>query len=198
MFSKVLRRVHMYLALFLTPWVLMYTVSTFVMNHREWFQHQYGKGAPGWHGATETTFAGDIPAEEPPNVTARRILASLGIEGTFNVTKPAADGSYSIIRQFIPNEKRITVTPSTRKLVIESREHRMNFILERFHRRRGYQSDFATDRAWAFTVDLVIAAIVFWTLSGLWLWWELKITRIFGAAFLLTGIAIFTIFLRTT
>ena len=28
----------MYLALFLTPWVLMYTFSTFVMNHRDWFR----------------------------------------------------------------------------------------------------------------------------------------------------------------
>mgnify|MGYP003337031680 CR=1 FL=1 len=35
--SLLLRRIHLYLALFLAPWVLMYTASTFVMNHRSWF-----------------------------------------------------------------------------------------------------------------------------------------------------------------
>ena len=34
MFSKVIRRTHMYVALFLAPWVLMYALSTMVMNHR--------------------------------------------------------------------------------------------------------------------------------------------------------------------
>ena len=31
-FSKILRRTHLYLALFLTPWVLMYAVSTLARN----------------------------------------------------------------------------------------------------------------------------------------------------------------------
>ncbi len=33
MTSKLLRRIHLYLALFLTPWIRMYAVSTFAMNH---------------------------------------------------------------------------------------------------------------------------------------------------------------------
>jgi len=37
MFSTVVRRTHMYLGLFLFPWVLMYSVSTLVMNHRAVF-----------------------------------------------------------------------------------------------------------------------------------------------------------------
>ena len=34
MFSLLLRRAHMYLALFLFPWMLMYALSTLAMNHR--------------------------------------------------------------------------------------------------------------------------------------------------------------------
>ena len=37
MFSKFLRRSHMYLALFLTPWMLVYALSTMGMNHRQYF-----------------------------------------------------------------------------------------------------------------------------------------------------------------
>ena len=34
MFSKIVRRTHMYLALFLTPWIAGYALSTIAMNHR--------------------------------------------------------------------------------------------------------------------------------------------------------------------
>ena len=44
MISKVVRRTHMYLALFLFPWVLMYALSTLVMNHRALFVSAYGEG----------------------------------------------------------------------------------------------------------------------------------------------------------
>jgi hypothetical protein len=37
MISKLLRRSHMYLALFLTPWMLVYALSTMGMNHRQYF-----------------------------------------------------------------------------------------------------------------------------------------------------------------
>ena len=43
MISKVVRRTHMYLALFLFPWMLMYALSTLVMNHRALFVSAYGE-----------------------------------------------------------------------------------------------------------------------------------------------------------
>ena len=40
-FSRYVRRVHMYLALFLVPWILMYSLSSLVFNHfgtiRDWY-----------------------------------------------------------------------------------------------------------------------------------------------------------------
>ena len=58
MFSKIVRRTHMYLALFLVPWVLMYALSTSAMNHRHFFQEYYGeKGAP-FHTEREMVYDG--------------------------------------------------------------------------------------------------------------------------------------------
>ena len=37
MFSRFVRRTHMYLGLALFPWMLMYALSTLVMNHRAMF-----------------------------------------------------------------------------------------------------------------------------------------------------------------
>ncbi len=45
------------------------------------------------------------------------------------------------------------------------------------------------------TVDLVIAGMVFWVLSGLWMWWEMKVTRKTGALALATGAGLFLLFI---
>jgi hypothetical protein len=45
------------------------------------------------------------------------------------------------------------------------------------------------------TVDAVIVAMVFWALSGLWMWWELKVTRAFGAVAFLAGVGLFALYL---
>ena len=194
MFSKVLRRTHMYLALFLTPWVLMYTLSTLVMNHR----HSFAKGAPAWEPEREVKFAESFAEGATPRDKARQILASLGWDGTFNMQNQAGADRIQFVRQFAVQERRLTFAPESRVVTIERRELRPNFVLERFHRRRGYQQPYAVDGVWAVSVDLGVLAIVFWTLSGLWMWWELKVTRAFGGAFLLGGIALFALFLRTT
>jgi len=37
--------------------------------------------------------------------------------------------------------------------------------------------------------------MIFWALSGLWMWWEMKVTRGLGAAALLAGAGLFALFL---
>lgn len=70
-------------------------------------------------------------------------------------------------------------------------------MLERFHRRRGYATGYALDTAWAVSVDLVIIAMVFWVVSGLWMWWEMTATRRSGAGALAVGVGLFTFYLAT-
>ena len=74
---------------------------------------------------------------------------------------------------------------------------RSNAFLERFHRRRGYATGYGLDTAWAVTVDLAIVAMVFWVLSGLWMWWEMKVTRRLGTAALAAGAGLLALFLLT-
>ena len=81
--------------------------------------------------------------------------------------------------------------------MIEKETFRSNTFLERMHRRRGFQSDYPLEDTWAFSVDLVILAMVFWVASGLWMWWEMKVTRGLGAVFALSGLAVFGLFLFT-
>jgi hypothetical protein len=92
--------------------------------------------------------------------------------------------------------RRLTYTPSDKKLVIERLPFRANALLERFHRRRGYATGYALDTAWAVSVDLAIAAMVFWALSGLWMWFEMRTaTRRLGLLALAGGVALFGFYL---
>jgi hypothetical protein len=190
MFSKLIRRTHMYLALFLTPWMLVYAVSTIAMNHRmprptTFIQER------------DLTYTNTFEPGTPPREIARQILADLNLDGAFGVQGPAADGRLTINRQSMLSPRRITFTPEDGHLVIERFELETSGFLNRFHRRRGYQQPYAADMAMAVSVDAVVIAMVFWALSGLWMWWEMRATRLWGIACVATGIGIFALFILT-
>ena len=190
MFSRLLRRTHMYLALFLFPWMLMYALSTVAMNHRSWFT-----GPPAaFERERELVYDGVFPEGAAPRVMSQQLLASLDLDGAHSVTR-RNDGTLVITRNDLVTPRRITYTPADRRVVIETQPVRTNAVLERYHRRRGYATGYTLDTTWAVSVDLVIAAMVFWALSGLWMWWEMKVTRRFGLVAVGGGAALFAFYL---
>jgi len=192
--SRIVRRVHMYLGLFLVPWMFMYAASTLVMNHREFVRSFYSTETPAMVRERELDFSRTFPADATREHIAQLILSDLGLEGAHRVS--GGNGKPLVIdRQhaFVP--RRITWDPGTRKIVIEKQEFRSATFLERMHRRRGYQHPYALEDTWAFSVDLAVVTMVFWSLSGLWLWWELRPTRLWGAVCGGLGMATFVLFL---
>jgi hypothetical protein len=186
----------MFLALFFFPWMLMYALSTAAMNHRAAFAGVYGEGPVPFERERRFTYDGTFPDAAEPRDVARQLLSSLDLDGAHGVSR-RDDGTIVITRQDLLAPRRVTYSPADRSVLIERLQHRPNALLERFHRRRGYATGYALDTAWAVSVDLVIAAMLFWVASGLWMWWEMKATRRLGAAALLTGAGLFAIFLAT-
>jgi len=180
----------MYLALFLFPWLLMYALSTLAMNHRSWFT-----GPPlAFEPERELVYDGVFPEKAAPRVMSQQLLASLDLDGAHTVTR-RNDGTLVVNRNDLVTPRRITYTPADRRVVIERQPARANAMLERFHRRRGYATGYTLDTIWAVSVDLVIAAMVFWALSGLWMWWEMKVTRRYGLVAFAGGSALFAFYL---
>jgi hypothetical protein len=194
-FSKIIRRTHMYLALFLTPWILMYALSTMAMNHREWLRGGSGETLPQFEKEREEPYQASFAPDARPQAIGEKILEDARLVGAFNARKDSS-GAVVIVRQDPVTPRRITYSPAESKLVIEKEVFRWPAFLERMHRRRGYQHA-ALDDSWAFSVDLVIAAMIFWVLSGLWMWWELRATWRLGALFAAGGLALFALFLFT-
>lgn len=193
--SLVVRRTHMYLGLFLFPWMLMYALSTAVMNHRTLFAGANPGPIP-YEKERESVYDGVFPDDTDLRAISRQILASTGLDGAHSVAR-RKDGAIVITRNDLRSPRRLTYVPSTRLLSIERMQPRNTAFLERFHRRRGYATGYVLDTVWAVSVDLVIAAIVVWVLSGLWMWWEMKLTRRAGAAALASGLALFAFYLLT-
>jgi len=196
MLSKVLRRTHMYLALFLFPWVLMYALSTLAMNHRGLFAEKYGSGPVPFEKERELVYDGFFPENPELRTIAQQILTSVGLDGAHGVSR-RKDGAIVINRNDLLTPRRLTYSPANQTLVIEKMQRRTNAFLERFHRRRGYATGYRLDTVWAISVDLVIIAMMFWVLSGLWMWWELKVTRRLGLSAILGGLGMFALYLLT-
>lgn len=193
--SRVVRRVHMYMGLFLIPWMLMYAVSTMVMNHREFVQSFYSTKAPAMVTERELEYSHSFPSDATPQQIGQQILRDIGLEGTHRVSGGKNGKPVVIDRQHAWAPRRITWDPGTQKLLIQKEEFRSATFLERMHRRRGFQQPHLLEDTWASSVDIAVVAMVFWSLSGVWLWWELRPTRLWGTLCGVLGWIVFALFL---
>lgn len=62
----------------------------------------------------------------------------------------------------------------------EPREVTVRRFLTRLHLAHGYPSSLGARWAWAVIVDAMAAVMVFWGVSGLFMWWQIKATRWWG------------------
>jgi hypothetical protein len=185
----------MYLGLFLVPWMLMYALSTLAMVHRPFVQSFYPTEKPAFKVEREMDYSRTFASGMTTQAKADLILQDLGLEGRRGVPN-AKDGAPIIInRQHALASRRIKFDPATSKLTIEREEFRGLNFLERMHRRRGFQDPYGVEDTWAFSVDLTVTTLVFWGLSGIWLWWGLRQARVWGGLSLAFGVGLFALFL---
>ena len=195
--SKLIRRTHLFLALFLAPWVLMYALSTITMHHRALFTGEHRRVDPGYEVIREEAYAPSFANDEDRQVVARRILQDLDLEGAFTVRGRLDQQTLTILRDRPIGSYRITYETNTGRLRVERQQFGMAYFLEMLHRRRGYQHAFWANDLWALMVDGFILSILGWAATGLWMWWEMARTRRLGALCLGAGLAFFLLFLLT-
>jgi hypothetical protein len=192
--SRLVRRIHLYTGLFLGPWMLMYALSTLVMTHRDYVASFYSTKRPALVTERELDYSRSFPTNATREEIGLQILRDVGLDGTHSISG-GRDGKPLVInRQHAYTPRRITYDPAKGIVMIEREEFRTSNFLERMHRRRGYNS-YRLQNTWGFTVDVAVIAMMFWSLSGIWLWWELKSTRGWGALSFVGGLTLFAIFL---
>src|SRR5262249_43233473 len=189
-----IRRVHMFAGLFLAPWMLMYALSTLVMTHRDYVSSFYPSKNPAMVTERQLDYSGSFPTNLTREQIGQQILQHIGLDGTYDVSGGRNGKPLVIHRRHALCTRRITFDASKNNLLVEREEFRALSFLERMHRRRGYNA-YPLENTWGFTVDVAVVTMVFWSLSGLWLWWEIKATRRWGALSLAAGTGLFAIFL---
>jgi hypothetical protein len=193
-FSLLLRRSHMYLALFLTPWMAMYALSTLVFNHFERVAQHYGGQMERYEKEKELAYGKTFAPGASPRTMAEQILQDLNLSGSLRVEQ-RSENRIVILRMDPVTPRRITYFQTEKRLLVEKQVFRTPVFLTALHSRLGYGSKHKINDAWAFGVDLSILATFLWILSGFWMWWELKPARLWGIFFAVVGICLFGAFL---
>src|SRR5262250_422565 len=70
-FDRINRRTHLYLGLFLMPWLLMYGVSSFIVIHQTWFRRDK---EPVWEPLFQQAYARPVSDQGDLRATAQEIL----------------------------------------------------------------------------------------------------------------------------
>jgi hypothetical protein len=192
-FDKVNRRLHLYLGLFLMPWLLMYGVSSFILIHQAWFRAEQ---EPPWETLFEKECRRPLEADADLRSVAQDILKDHGLEGAFWADKPNAD-TLRITRFSFWGSTRLTYSIREARVRAEHQRVRGPQAVVRMHFRGGYGQPTFWDKFWGFMVDLACAAIVIWVASGVVMWWRLRRLRAWGALTLGGGILTFLLLVWT-
>lgn len=195
--SKLIRRTHMYLALFLTPWMLVYALSGLVLNHGQAVRALYGAAWGQFEQVEERPYTATFSEGADNRMIGAQILEHLGLTGTFNVQGAPNQPRLVITRNAAFAAHRVTYFRAEHRLLVEKQAFSAPVFVNRAHFRHGYEQPFLASKIWAVVVDLAAVGMLFWVLSGLWIWWEIKPARLPGAACALVGVAMFGVLLAS-
>ena len=193
-FNTFNRRTHLYLGMALFPWVLMYGLSSLVINHGPFFNKISKEGMPQWTIKTEQPYHRPVPEKADLQMVATEIMDDFGLRASFFVSRPTPERLNIHVRNFLSSTRLIYFIDEERLLVEELPMQWRNFLIG-MHLRGGYGQDLFLDDLWAVMLDLVCLAFLIWVISGIIMWWKFHHLRFWGAVALIGGLATFGWFL---
>ncbi|MFB3904148.1 MAG: hypothetical protein ACE15E_11900 [Acidobacteriota bacterium] len=195
-FQHINRRLHLYLGMFLLPWVLVYAVSSLIFSHAAAIRKWDGATPPRWKTELEREYNLPVPPGADVRVVGARVLKDLGMEGApFFAARPGPK-RLNINPADFWERKRVAYFIDQHKVVVQSMENlRWHQILVGFHLRSGYRQDNFLSDLWAFTLDVVCLAFLIWIVSGIYIWWQIRPTRLWGMTALVGGFVCFILLL---
>lgn len=188
-FHLLVRRIHLYAAMFLLPWFLVYGVSSVPFSHSVWFQDR-----PQWTVRSDRPY--ELSVAEGANLreVGARILRDAGLKGSFGAYRPNPR-EIAVYRFDFWSATQITYFLDQKRLLAKDRGFRWAAFLTGMHARGGFEQESLLDHAWAVAVDVVCLGFLVWIASGLYMWWQIRQSRSWGFLALGGGIASFVLFL---
>jgi hypothetical protein len=185
------RDLHLYLGLFISPFVLLFAASVFFLNH--------AKVAVDVTTSEETVQGIQLPdvSDGPQNMervaAAKKILDQLRVTGEIGFVQYQRKERRLVIPVSKPGlETKITVDLDTRSASTSRRTTGFWEALAYLHKMPGphnaaIRGNWIGTRAWQWFADGTIYSILFITASGLYLWFSLRAERRIGVMLLAAG-----------
>jgi hypothetical protein len=186
-FLHLIRRAHLYMGLFLLPWVVMFGVSSIPLNH-------VASSAPvTWTRVAEHRFDAPMPdAGENLRPIGRQMMNRAGVGGGYFVNR-ANPRQVNVNHPDFLTPVRIIYYADERRLTVEHRDFSVRQFITGMHFRGGYDMDGFWDSVWALVVDIVSVGLVLWIATGVYMWWHLPSTRRWGWLALGSGALAFAV-----
>ena len=186
-FLLFVRRLHLYLGLFLLPWVVLFGVSSYPFNHPAPVQ-------PQWTVRFDRAYTLQTPPGADLRALGARIHADAGFSGGFYVNQPNPQ-RINVTHPDFFHPTRITYFADQQRLLAEDREFVWRQFLTSMHAHAGYELDSFWNTVWGIMVDAASVALIVWIASGFVMWWLLPGSRRWGWVAIGGGVAVFAVVL---
>lgn len=190
---KQIRSLHLYLGLFISPFVLVFSISVFFLVH-SWL--------PGFAPSVSTPrVVPDLPL--PGNVKTlsgralidalRPALEKADVRGEVGFVRQVVKEDRFIIPVIIPGRTiTVGISIAKREASIESRETGLADALVFLHKSPGQhlaniRMNWFYMRLWRWCADATVYMLLFITVSGMYLWYMLRAERRVGVTLLVAG-----------
>ena len=193
-FYLVTRDLHLYVGLFLSPFILLFSVSVFYLVHG-----LAQRPAPELSDAARTVTDVTVPPgiaglQGRARVDALRpVLDQLGVRGEIDFVRHVASERRLIVPVRLPDfDTTVTLNYDQRTATVISRRQSFGDALVYLHKMPGpHNVDVRGNswpmRAWRGLADSSAYLLLFLTFSGIYLWAALKAERRIGLALILAG-----------
>jgi hypothetical protein len=189
--SHFVRRAHLYMGLFLLPWVVMFGVSSIPLNHAT------SQTPVTWTQVAEHRFKAPLPAPGANlRPLGRDMMNAAGVSGGYFVNR-ANPRQVNVNHPHFITPVRIIYYADRGTLTVEHRDFSPRQFLTGLHFRGGYDMGGFWDSVWALLVDVVSVGLILWILTGIYMWWNLPSTRAWGWLALGLGAVSFAVIIAT-
>jgi hypothetical protein len=191
MFYRWTRDLHLYLGLFISPFLLLFAASVFFLNH--------AKVAPDTWTSVKTFQNVDVPvgidgAQGMEAIKrAQTILRQVDVSGEIGFTRLVRQTRHFVFPVSKPGlEANVDVDLDARTAVVSERPTGALEAFAYLHKMPGphnvaIRGNWISTEIWRWFADATIYLTLFLSVSGIYLWWVLKAERRIGLALVSAG-----------
>jgi len=193
-YYSLVRALHLYFGLFISPFVLIFSISVLVLNHTAYFNRL----RPGKEGPPVQKHIAGFQPQLSDSLTAKSILHSLDLSGEIDwISKTDTTFSFPVNKPGVTNW--ISLNTKTGMASITRHDEGMLKGMTYLHMMPGQHNaqmrgNSVFMKAWRVATDVFVYFVLFVSASGVFLWYFLRPERKLGIYSLGFGLA-FLVFL---